>query len=89
MTVSLPSDVIAEAERWGPRLGASTRSAVVEKALRMMVKKLREDELTRELDDYYLGQTDEEREEDGALFLAFRRLRKKIDLDAAPRRRSR
>ncbi len=92
VTVSLPADVLGEAERLAARGGVLTRSAVVERALRLMVKKLRDDEILASLDRYYLAQSTEEREEEAALLAAFRRLRGDLDIDlegAAPATRRR
>jgi Arc/MetJ-type ribon-helix-helix transcriptional regulator len=91
VTVSLPTEVLSEAERLAAAQGSpGTRSAVVEQALRLLVRKLREEELTRSLDEYYLGQTRAERDEHASLLAAFRRLRRGQDLDspAAPKRRA-
>lgn len=81
VTVCLQTDVIAEAERLAARRGTLSRSAVVEKALRLMVRKLREEEIARSVDAYYSGQSSAERAEEASLVAAFRRLRRNLDID--------
>lgn len=84
MTISLPAEILGEAERLAASRGARTRSAVVERALRLMVRQLRKEEIARSLDEYYSGQSSAERDEEATLLVAFRRLRRGADLDREP-----
>lgn len=84
MTVSLTAAVVDEAERLGSRRGLRSRSAVVERALRELVRKLRAEDIATDLDAYYRTQTAEEAGEEAAMVQAFQRTRRRDDLDGRP-----
>jgi len=87
VTVSLPADIVDEADRLGRQSGIASRSALVEAAVRLLVQKLRERELEASLDAYYGTRTDADRREDDALVGASVRRARATDLDAGPRSR--
>jgi metal-responsive CopG/Arc/MetJ family transcriptional regulator len=81
MTVSVPADLLAAAERAGKRYGLPTRSAIVADALELLVKKAQADEVDASLDAYYASRSEDERTEESAMVRAFRRSRRRLDLD--------
>jgi len=81
MTVSLPAEVIDEAERLTKSLKLKSRSAIVEKALRLLNRELRRQELAREYEAYLANETPADRKEIDAMVRAARRSRAKIPFD--------
>ena len=57
MTITVAEPLLREAESVGKRLGARSRSAMVERALRLFVRASREASLEASLDAYYRGLT--------------------------------
>jgi metal-responsive CopG/Arc/MetJ family transcriptional regulator len=87
VTASLPRDLSAAADRLA-RSGGRTRSAVIEEALRLLLRRQHDAEIDASLDAYYGTMPAAERGEEAAMVRAFRRSRRKLRLDApAPPRR--
>ncbi len=87
VTVSLPADVVDEADRLGKRNGIASRSALVEAAVRLLVRRLRAQELESSLDAYYGSRTEADKRDDEAIVTASARRARTIDLDEEPRPR--
>jgi metal-responsive CopG/Arc/MetJ family transcriptional regulator len=81
MTVSLPPALLAQADALMQRLDVPHRSALVERALRLLVRQAREATIDRELDLYYAARTSRERAEERAMVRAFQRSQRRRDLD--------
>jgi hypothetical protein len=81
VTVSLPGSLLADAERVGKRLGLRTRSAVVVDALKLLVRQASAVDIDASLDDYYGSRSTAEQAEEAAMVRAFRRSRRRLDLD--------
>jgi len=84
VTVSLPADVVEEADRLGKRNGMASRSALVEAAVRLLVRQLRARELERSLDAYYGSRAEADRREDDAIVAASALRARAVDLDGDP-----
>lgn len=87
VTISLPADVVAEADRLGRRNGIASRSALVETAVRLLLRQLRARELEASLDAYYGSRPGAERRDDDAIVAASVRRARATDLDREPPRR--
>ncbi len=63
---------------------------MVEEALRLLLRKRRDEGVDASLDAYFAGSSEAERAEEEAMVNAFRRSQRRIDLDhrPAPRRRA-
>jgi metal-responsive CopG/Arc/MetJ family transcriptional regulator len=81
MTVSVPPQLLHAAERAGKRYGLRTRSAIVADALELLVRKAEAEDIEASLDAYYGDRTVSERSEEAAMVRAFRRSRRRLDLD--------
>ena len=81
MTVSIPNDLLAAAERVGKRYGLRTRSAMVANALQLLVSRADGEDIDASLDAYYGSRSSAERSEEAAMVRAFRRSRRRLDLD--------
>jgi metal-responsive CopG/Arc/MetJ family transcriptional regulator len=81
VTISLPGDLLRNAERVGRRRGLRTRSAVVVDALELLVRQARAQEIDESLDAYYGSRSTGEQKEERAMVDAFRRSRRRLDLD--------
>jgi len=81
VTVSLPGSLLEDAERVGKRLGLRTRSAVVVDALKLLVRQASAVDIDASLDDYYGSRSTAEQAEEAAMVRAFRRSRRRLDLD--------
>lgn len=81
ITISVPSDLIREADRVASRCGVRSRSALVSDALRLLVRKATSEEVDASLDAYYGSRTPAERAEEAAMVRAFRRSRRGQNLD--------
>jgi len=81
MTVSVPHPLLQAAERVGKRYGLRTRSAIVVDALELLVQKANSEEIDASLDAYYGTRSPAERSEESAMVGAFRRSRRRLDLD--------
>jgi hypothetical protein len=81
MTISVPNDLLAAAERVGKRYGLRTRSAIVVDALELLVRKADSEDIDASLDAYYGSRSAGDRSEESAMVRAFRRSRRGLDLD--------
>jgi hypothetical protein len=81
MTISVPHELLSAAERVGKRYGFRNRSAMVAGALELLVKKAEGDAIDASLDEYYGSRSPAERSEEAAMVRAFRRSRRRLDLD--------
>lgn len=81
ITVSLPGGLIKRAESFGRAGGARTRSAVVQQALELMLRRARDEALDASLDAYYRGTGSAEQREQRAMVRAFNRSQRRRDLD--------
>jgi metal-responsive CopG/Arc/MetJ family transcriptional regulator len=81
MTVSIPNQLLAAAERVGKRYGLPNRSAIVANALELLVQKAESEDIDASLDAYYGSRSAAERTEEAAMVRAFRRSRRRLDLD--------
>ena len=81
MTVSIPNQLLAAAERVGKRYGLPSRSAIVANALELFVQKAEAEDIDASLDAYYGSRSIAERTEEAAMVRAFRRSRRRLDLD--------
>jgi predicted transcriptional regulator len=88
VTFSLPSDLAAAADELARRRGRP-RSAVIEEALRLLLRQQRAAEVAASLDAYYGALTAPERDEEAAMVAGFHRSQRRVDLDGPrPRRRA-
>ena len=81
ITVSVPRPLLRDADRLAKRLGVRTRSALVVEALRTLVDRARSEDVDASLNAYYGARTPGEIAEERAMVGAFRRSRRKLDLD--------
>jgi metal-responsive CopG/Arc/MetJ family transcriptional regulator len=81
MTVSIPNQLLAAAERVGKRYGLPTRSAIVANALELFVQKAESEDIDASLDAYYGSRSTAERTEEARMVRAFRRSRRRLDFD--------
>jgi hypothetical protein len=81
ITVSLPRPLLKEADRLAKRLGVRTRSALMAEALRTLLERTRSEDVDASLDAYYGSRTRDEISEERAMVRAFRRSRRRLDLD--------
>jgi metal-responsive CopG/Arc/MetJ family transcriptional regulator len=81
MTVSIPNQLLAAAERVGKRYGLPSRSAIVANALELLVQKAESEDIDASLDAYYGSRSTAERTEEAAMVRAFRRSRRRLDFD--------
>jgi metal-responsive CopG/Arc/MetJ family transcriptional regulator len=81
VTISLPGSLLRDAERIGRRRGLHTRSAVVVDALELLVRRATAQEIDASLDAYYGARPASELKEERAMVRAFRRSRRRLDLD--------
>jgi metal-responsive CopG/Arc/MetJ family transcriptional regulator len=81
MTVSIPNQLLAAAERVGKRYGLPSRSAIVANALELFVQKAESEDIDASLDAYYGSRSTAERTEEAAMVRAFRRSRRRLDFD--------
>jgi metal-responsive CopG/Arc/MetJ family transcriptional regulator len=81
VTVSLPGDLLRRAERVARSRGATTRSAVVARALELFVHRARQREIEASLEAYYGKQPAAEQQEERAMVRAFNRSQRRHDLD--------
>lgn len=81
ITISVPRPLLKDADRLAKRLGVRTRSALVVEALRTLVRRARSEDVDASLSAYYGTRTRGEIAEEQAMVRAFRRSRRKLDLD--------
>ena len=81
MTVSIPLQLLAAAARAGKRYGLRNRSAIVADALQHFVRNAEAENIDASLDAYYGARPAAERTEEAAMVRAFRRSRRRLDLD--------
>lgn len=76
-----PRPLLEEADRLAKRLGVRTRSALVVEALRTLLERVRSEDVDASLDADYGSRTRDETNEERAMVRAFRRSRRRLDLD--------
>jgi hypothetical protein len=81
VTVSLPAELVKDADRVAKRLGAPTRSAAFARALEMFLARARDRDIDASLDAYYGGRPAQERAEERGLVRAMNRSQRRRDLD--------
>src|SRR5262249_29684347 len=81
ITVTLPKDLLKQADRIAKRRGVESRSALVVQALTELVTAERSRAVDADLDAYYGSLSKAEQDEERAMVRAFRRSRRKLDVD--------
>lgn len=81
ITVSLPGPLIRQVDTAAKRLGLRSRSAAVESALALLVKRARDLEIDASLDTYYGAMSKGELAEEKQMVRAFNRSQRRRDFD--------
>ena len=79
--MSLPEELVREVEVAQQRLGAATRSALFERALRLLLRDERDRQIEESLDAYYAKRSAGEIAEEDTMVRAFQRSQRRLDLD--------
>jgi metal-responsive CopG/Arc/MetJ family transcriptional regulator len=81
ITVSMPRALLKDADRLARQLGVPSRSALVVEALRTLLARSHSQDVDASLDAYYGVRSQGEVAEERAMVRAFRRSRRRLDLD--------
>ena len=81
ITVSMPRALLKDADRLARQMGVASRSALVVEALRTLLARSHSQDVDASLDAYYVSRSRDEVAEERAMVRAFRRSRRRLDLD--------
>ncbi len=81
ITVSMPRALLKDADRLARQLGVASRSALIVEALRTLLARSHSQDVDASLDAYYGARSRGEVAEERAMVRAFRRSRRRLDLD--------
>ena len=81
ITVSIPEELLREAERLGRQRRVTNRSALFAEALQSLVSRSRSEEIDAQLDSYYQSRTKADLAEEKRMVRALGRSRRRIPLD--------